>query len=129
MKISKKTQYGLRSMIFLAEKEDKEYSPLSVISKEESIPFLYLEKILKELEKGGVVKSKKGRKGGYLLSRPSSKISLAEIMKILDSEIIKMECSECSKISKCRAKIAWAELEKSILLTLNNITIDKLLKK
>lgn len=128
MKISKKSQYGLRAIIFLAKKyKTKELIPLKDIAKNELIPFDYLEKIFLDLEKSNIVKGKRGRNGGYLLSLPPNKISVLDIMKSLEKKINLIECGECKKINKCLAKNAWQEIEKSFFLTLKNIKLSKLI--
>ena len=128
MKISKKSQYGLRAIIFLAKKyKTKELIPLKDIAKNELIPFDYLEKIFLDLEKSNIVKGKRGRNGGYLLSLSPNKISVLDIMKSLENKINLIECGGCKKINKCVAKNAWQEIEKSFFLTLKNIKLSKLI--
>lgn len=127
MKISKKSQYGLRAMIHLA--KNKGTCSLKDISEAESISFDYLEKILLLLEKAGIIKGKRGRSGGYCLSRPPSKITVAEIVRALEGKIVLIECDGCLKTKNCLAKGAWGELQKSLLSTLESITLLKLIKK
>ncbi len=66
MKISKKIQYGLRALVYLA---NNGFSSIRKISEAEKIPYYYLEKIFANLENSGLVKSKKGALGGYSLSK------------------------------------------------------------
>ena len=67
MKFSKKTQYGLRAMVYLTEayKNKKRICSLKEISENENISFSYLEKILLKLEKQGLISSRRGSMGGY----------------------------------------------------------------
>ena len=80
LKISTKSQYGLRAIVYLATSKEK-INPLRAISKKEGISFDYLEKILSKLEKTGLVKAKKGVLGGYFLAKTPKKIKIAEILK------------------------------------------------
>jgi len=133
IKISKKSQYGLRAMLFLA----KNYNPLGGakqvcstkrISKEEGIPFDFLEKIISKIEKADLVKSKKGISGGYFLSRPPKKINVREIISVLDENQKTVDCQACIKSGSCSAQNVWQKLEESFNKTLNSITLAQLIK-
>ena len=74
MRVSKKTQYGLRAMVYLAKYSSKEkICPLKEISQKEDIPFDFLEKIISELQTARLVKAKKGVQGGYFLTKHPKK--------------------------------------------------------
>ena len=87
MKISKKTQYGLRAMIFLARGKGKVFS-LKEISEKEKIPYDFLEKIILRLKNAGFLKAKKGPIGGYYLSRAPEKIKVGKIIEVLEGKKI-----------------------------------------
>ena len=130
MRISKKTQYGLRAIIFLAKKKG-EIVPLSEISKRERIPFYYLEKIFSLLEKARIVGAKKGVQGGYFLKKDLQKIKAKKILECLEGKTKLVEClfDFCPREKECSAKILWKELDKSINKTLNNINLKDLILK
>ena len=125
MKISKKSQYGLRALALLA-KEKKEFLPLREISEKEEIPFDYLEKIFSEMEKKGLVKSKKGSRGGYKLARLPGKIKVGEIIRALEGKLVLVECigiKNCSRQKTCPARGVWKTLQASLEKTINSITL------
>lgn len=130
MKISKKVQYGLRAMVCLAENKKKILS-LAEISKSERIPFNFLEKIILKLEKKGLVKAKKGSKGGYFLAKNPKKIKVGEIVKTLEGEDNLVRCIKyfCPRSKTCRVKIFWQKLQKSLNSALNSINLADLIKK
>jgi len=130
MKISKKSQYGLRAMVYLAKTKDK-ISPLKEISKREGIPFDFLEKIVSKLEKEGLVKAKKGVRGGYFLAKKPSKIKIGQIIKALEGEINLVRCFQyfCPREKKCLAKNFWKKLNKSLNSALNSVTLSDLIKR
>jgi len=130
MKISTKSQYGLRAMIYLAKNKDRICS-LTEISKKEKISFDYLEKIFLKLEKAGLVRSKKGPLGGYYLAKNPKKIKIGEIISALEKNIFLVKCLDeiCPQQSKCLAKNFWKKLNDNIQKTLNSITLANLLKK
>ncbi len=129
MKISKKSQYGLRSLVYLAQR-DKEFSSLRMVSEAENIPFDYLEKIFSKLEKGGLLKSKKGSQGGYTLSKSAAKIKVGQVLRILEGEINLVDCigpKKCSRRSNCLTITAWDKIQKSLQKTIDSITLKSLI--
>jgi len=128
-KISTKSQYGLRAMVYLA--RQNKICSLKEISKNENIPFDYLGKILTELEKAKFIKSKKGFQGGYFLAKKPSKIKIGEIIKILEKEFFLVKCIKgfCPREKNCLAKNFWKKIQKVFISTLNSITLSDLIKK
>jgi len=134
MKFSKKTQYGLRAMVYLtrAYKDKKRFCSLKEISENEDISFSYLEKILLILEKKKLIRSKKGSTGGYRLNYFPKKITIGDIVRSLESSTI-IDClcrgEKCSKIKTCKAFSVWGKVQKALDGTLNSITLFSLIKK
>jgi len=127
--VSKKSQYGLRALVFLA-KRSKNKKPVSIkeIAENEAIPFAFLEKIILDLEKSKIVKGKKGIGGGYVLAQRPQKISVKEIVEVLEKTIIPVDCSLCRRAKKCASKDVWGKVQKSINKTLKSITLADLIK-
>lgn len=96
--------------------------PLSAkaISRVQSMPLQYLEQIFNLLKKAGLVKTIRGSKGGYLLSREPSKIKVSHIMHVLDTGPYLADClvpkkrEPCGKIDTCSVTKFWQRLNKSI---------------
>lgn len=129
MKISKKSQYGLRAMAYLANNERKFWS-IREISEKEGISFNYLEKILSIIEKGGLLKSKKGIQGGYTLAKNPQEITVGEILKTLEGKMSLTEClgvESCAKEKICKTKKVWKKIQESIEETINSITLKDLI--
>ena len=135
MKFSKKTQYGLRAMVYLAKayEDKKRFCSLKEISKKEDISFSYLEKILSKLEKKKLICSKKGSAGGYHLNCSPKKITVRDIVYFLEVSPNIVDCTykgkKCSKTKECEAFEVWNKLQKSLDDTLNSITLFSLIKK
>ncbi len=129
MKISKRTQYAIRAMVYLAKVfPEKRVSPIKEISEKEGISFDFLEKIMADLEKSGLVKAKKGTKGGYFLSKGPEKIKASEIMEALEEDIAPVGCMGCPKAGACSSQGLWNEVEDSLDSTLNSITLADLIE-
>lgn len=100
--LSKKTQYAFKALIYLAEHADKGPVLISEISKRKNIPLKFLENILLELRKAGVLESKKGKGGGYYFSADPQQVSLAKIMRLLDGPIALLPCVSLNFYEKCK---------------------------
>lgn len=92
MKISKKGEYALRAMVFLAREYDSGYIKIRDIVKEEKIPKKFLEQILLQLKNNGLVHSKRGVDGGYKLIKEPAEISLATVIRIIDGPLAPLAC-------------------------------------
>lgn len=100
--LNKKTQYAIKALIFLAEQEP--YIPvlISDISSKKKIPLKFLENILLELKKEGILESKKGKGGGYFLKIPANKIPIADIIRKIDGPIAMLPCASLYFYERCK---------------------------
>lgn len=124
--VSKKSQYGLRAITYLA--RVKRTASLREIAKAEAIPFDFLEKIVSRLEKSGLLISKKGSQGGYSLALAVSKITAGDVVEALEGKIVPVKCSLCGKARRCASKNVWDKVKKSLASTLYSITLEELVK-
>lgn len=99
--ISKKTKYALKALIFLARQGATNPVLISNIAEEESIPKKFLEAILLELKNKGMLESRKGKGGGYLLGKPPEQIKLGDVMRALDGPIAPLPCLSKTAYKKC----------------------------
>lgn len=123
MKLSTKTTYGLRAMTYLV-KHSKNPVALKEISQAERIPFAYLEKIIGILEKQGLVKSKKGPNGGYMLSRKN--IKLSEVIAPLEGDVMKCISKGCVMQCKCQTYSVGVKIQEAVYKTLQKIKLSDL---
>jgi Rrf2 family protein len=128
MKFSTRAGYGLRAMVNLAKNHPKQKS-LQEISKEEGISLKYMEKLFGVLRKNNLVKSQKGREGGYILFCSPQKTPVSKIIESLEGPIIPMQCAEgkCNSKCACSSSIVWIKLQKQIKKTLNQIKLSDLI--
>jgi len=138
MRVSKKSRYGLRAMIYLAKvfKKGRPF-PLKKIAQKEAIPFDYLEKIFSKLEKAGLVHAKKGVNGGYFLSLPPWKIKVGDILRILEGTMAPVGCVAkekdkrffCPRKKTCKSFFVWKKVRDSLTSALSSITLADLIRK
>ena len=84
MKITSRTEYGLRAMVYLAGREERRPVPLAEIAASEAIPGPFLERILARLREAGLVKATRGASGGYALARPPERVAVYDVVTALE---------------------------------------------
>ena len=130
MKISKKAYYGLRAIVGIAHFGEISAHALAI---EEDLPEDYLQKILQQLKKAGIISSEKGASGGYFLARDTRNISVWDIIHALDGEIIPFAPPKITrdapypKLTHCQTSVAWRKLSETIEETLSQISVADLI--
>ena len=114
MKVNTKVRYGLRAILQIAEEYGKDPVPISAISESQEISGKYLEQVVGTLRKSGLIISRKGVRGGYLLSRAPEEINLWEIITALDSHTTLVDCvlepGICDRSVDCMTRSIWTLL-------------------
>jgi Rrf2 family cysteine metabolism transcriptional repressor len=138
MMFSTKTEYGVRVMVELARRSGEDPVPLAEIAARGDLPLAYLEHLVARLRKAGLVDSRRGSRGGYLLARSPTEITMAEVVEALEGAIAPIECiSEgpdgsivCSRESDpshvCPTKLLWTRVRFAIVRTLQETTLADL---
>jgi Rrf2 family transcriptional regulator, cysteine metabolism repressor len=144
MMFSTKAEYGVRVMVELARRADAgagaEPEPISLaeIAEHDGLPLAYLEHLVARLRKAGLVDSRRGSRGGYLLARPAKAITMAEVVEALEGSIAPIECISqaadgsivCSRESDpahvCPTKLLWTKVRGAIVRTLRETTLADL---
>jgi len=131
--ISTRLRYGLRALIYIAAKGETEAVNLSEISEQESISRKYLENIFKLLKKDKVIKSARGRQGGYTLAKPANQITLHHIAIALEGNVALLDCLNyeqmCDKKTECGVREFWNDYQEYIKKYLDNITLLEMIEK
>jgi Rrf2 family protein len=99
--LSQKARYALHALIALAEHGGDEPMMIAEIADEAHVPRKFLEQILLDLKKRGIVRSLRGRSGGYLLSKPTRAITFAEIIRTIDGPLALSPCVSVTAYHKC----------------------------
>lgn len=129
MKISTRGRYALRMMIDLAEHDGDEFIALKEITKRQGISKKYMEQIIPLLNQGHLLRTAKGQKGGYKLSRHPSEITIEEIIACAEGGIHIIDCLEdevnqCPRAGYCKTLPIWEGLNKLIVDYLSGITLQ-----
>ncbi|MET0212636.1 MAG: Rrf2 family transcriptional regulator [Vicinamibacterales bacterium] len=130
--LSKKSKYGLKALLVLAEDPGRGPVQSSELAVRQRLPKKFLEAILLELKRHGLVQSKKGRSGGYVLSRRPGDITLSQVIRALDgplalvpcvSQTAYMRCDECIDEDTCGVRLAMKEVRDATAHILDNTTL------
>ncbi|HAI85053.1 MAG TPA: transcriptional regulator [Chitinophagaceae bacterium] len=100
--LSKKSQYAFKALTYIAQQSNGVPILIAEIAKKKKIPIKFLENILLELKKAGLLASKKGKGGGYYFATPPDTITLAKIMRIIDGPIALLPCVSLNFYKKCK---------------------------
>ncbi len=126
--LTKKADYGLELMIALAKNYARGPLSLKQIAKEKKLPYKFLGQLALDLRVMGLIESKEGKGGGYFLTRPPQKISVAEVMEALEGPIEVGACFGCPKAQVCGQKDIWAEVGDKVRKTIEGKTLEDLIK-
>ena len=136
--ISKKTKYGLQSLIALAKRHGAGPVLIATLAKEEDIPIKFLELILLDLKNSGILDSKKGPGGGYLLSRPPSSITIGSVIRLMEGPLAPLACAsesafrpceDCRDVECCGTRLVMREVRDAISDVLDNTTLLDVVRK
>ena len=136
--LAKKTQYALKALTYMAEQNNAGPFLIADIAKKKKIPVKFLESILLELKKAGILNSKKGKGGGYFFNQDPSTITMATIMRLIEGPIALLpcvslnfykKCTDCNE-KKCGINKVMTEVRDNTLAVLDKRTVaDLIIKK
>jgi Rrf2 family protein len=102
MKISTRTEYGIRVLVTLARLgEDDACLSLTAIAKRERLPHAYLEQLVGDLRRAGLVTATRGQAGGYRLARPAAEIAMTDAVRALEGPLLEMPCAGVDDLEHC----------------------------
>jgi Rrf2 family protein len=129
MKISTKGRYALRMMIDIAENSGDERVTIKEISERQNISVKYLEQIVPNLTKTGLLRSERGSGGGYRLSKAPDQYTMGDILRAIEGKLAPVACLEdeinqCSRAEICKTLRFWKGLYKVINDYVDSITLQ-----
>ncbi len=137
--ISLKTKYAIKALITLAEEKARGGSSLTIeeIADRGGTPKRFLEHILLEIKRGGLIGSRRGRVGGYLLIKPPESISIGAILRLIDGPMAPLPClsrgayqpcADCKDEESCRIRAVFGSVFANYLLLIESLTLADLLR-
>ncbi len=130
MKLSTRGHYGLLAMVELARHHGRGPLSLSDIAQSGELPLSYLEQLFGTLRQAGLVEGTRGVRGGYRLTREPSKITVGQVVRVLEGPIGPVECAVegeatdcCTRSTGCATKEMWLRVRENILEVLDNTSL------
>ena len=140
MIFSAKAEYGVRLMIELGRSQGDEPTALKAIAAAEGLPLSYLEHVVADLKRAGLVTSTRGAHGGYHLARPAEEIAMDEVVLALEGSVAPMDCFvtlptervACSHEGDagraCSTRLLWMRVQGGVLKALHGTTLAELVE-
>lgn len=129
MMISTKGRYGLRLMLDLAKEGGERPVPVKEIAKRQDISEKYLEQIISQFSKAGLVKSIRGAQGGYVLTKPAEEITAGDVLRAAEGSIAPVECCEvgCDHSDSCLTFGLYKRIKEAVDCVVDSTTIADML--
>ena len=132
LRLSKKTDYGLLALQYLATEAPSGVASVRTIAARYDIPVELLAKVLQRLARRGFVTAQKGVHGGYHLARPATTISLAEIVQAIDGPVAITACGRsdepCEQYNSCTVRHPLSRVKDRILSVLQTMTLAEMVQ-
>lgn len=136
--ISKKTKYAINALVHLAKRKDEGPIIIAEIAKAENIPQKFLEAILLDLKRAGILASKKGKAGGYYLLKAPEDVNMADVMRLFDGPIALLpcvtymyyeRCEECKDEETCGIRDVFLEVRNKTVSMLKKSTLLEIIRR
>lgn len=132
MRLTTKGRYGMRLVLDIAQHE--KYGPVSMAETalRQDISAKYLERLVGDLQRAGIVRSLRGREGGHLLAVPPEKITVGDIVRILEGEAAQLACSNnrlsCPRSVHCLTRSIWVAADQAMFEKLDSVTVRDIME-
>ncbi len=135
--LSQKAKYALRALLMLAESPPDSLILIADIAERENIPRKFLEAILVELRKNGILYAKRGKSGGYRLARPAEDISFGEVIRLIDGHLAPIPCAskfafrpceDCGDPDACSTRWLMVQVRDATAAVLDNRSLADALR-
>jgi Rrf2 family iron-sulfur cluster assembly transcriptional regulator len=125
-----KVDYGLRVLMHLAQAPTPEPISASEIAEQQKIPEAYLHHVLRDLQAGGMLESRRGPSGGHMLARPAKEITVADVFMSFDRSLAPLDCvdspEDCTLSGACSQRELWSDVERVLLERLRETRVSDL---
>jgi Rrf2 family protein len=136
--LSKRCKYALKALEYIAKNGNGKPILISEISEQQNIPKKFLEAILLDLRRDGILQSRMGKNGGYSLRLPPGEINIGHIIRLIDGPIALISCvsykyyercAECSDEATCGLRDVVREVREATNKILSKVTLEDMLKR
>lgn len=133
--LTKKAKYGLKAMVDLARLEPGQSTFVADVASRNAIPKKFLDAILGELRNAGMLTSKKGKAGGYMLAKPAEAITIGSIIRTLDGPLAPITCAsrtafvpcdDCEDVKSCQVRLLMLDVRDAMSKILDEHTLAEM---
>lgn len=133
MKLSTRGRYGIHAMYDLAAHAGEGPQCIKAIAERQGIPEAYLEQLLGQLRKDGLVNSIRGAQGGYTLARPAREISVGDVLRTLEGDLNLVDCLDeaeiCGRSCECPSRIVWQKMRDGLRQVVDAISLEDMIQE
>jgi Rrf2 family protein len=130
MQIPRRVDYGLRAIIYLSTQDPEKCCSIAEIARQQNVPKKFLEKIIQDLMRRGLIRSKRGSCGGYTLARMPDQISFYDVIEALEGPIAVNICMNeelsCDQLPRCAMVGVWSEIQQKVTEVFTRTTLADL---
>ena len=130
MQVPRRVDYGLRAVIYLSNQDPGKCCSIAEIAEQQGVPRKFLEKIVQDLTRSGLIKSKRGSCGGYALARPAGAVSFFDVIQAIEGPLAVNACLDehlgCDLLPRCTMAGVWSEVQRKITEVLTQTTLADL---
>ena len=130
MQIPRRVDYGLRAIIYLSTQDPEKCCSIAEIARQQNVPKKFLEKIIQDLMRRGLIRSKRGSCGGYTLARLPDQISFYDVIEALEGPIAVNVCMDeelsCDQLPRCAMVGVWSEIQQKVTEVFTRTTLADL---
>ncbi len=133
MRITRKTEYAIRTVLYLSSKKPNTKVMAKEISETMDIPRQFLSQVMVSLNQSGIVQAIRGAKGGFVLAKKPSSINVLEVIESIEGKMIINDCfvsrDFCTCQSDCPVEDVWADAQKALYNVLKKATFSTLVRQ
>jgi Rrf2 family protein len=130
MQIPRRVDYGLRAIIYLSTQDPQKCCSIAEIARQQNVPRKFLEKIIQDLMRRGLIRSKRGSCGGYTLARLPDQISFYDVIEAIEGPIAVNACMDdelsCDQLPRCAMVGVWSEIQQKVMEVFTRTTLADL---
>jgi Rrf2 family protein len=134
MRITNAEDYALRTMLHLAGQPVGAFCAIEAVARGQEIPVAFLRKLMRPLQRAGLVVTRRGAEGGVALGRPAGEISFRQVLEALDGPIVLQACvapdpahvEPCGVSARCRMRETWRRIQAQFLESLDGVRVGDL---
>jgi Rrf2 family protein len=131
MQITNQADYALRSMLYIAKNGENRLIPSNLIAEEMQISRIFLSRINSQLVNAGLIRTRRGARGGVMLARPPSEISIYDIITTIDGPIGIIHCladpQNCPLSAACPYRTFWEKTQNELIARLKSVSLQDLI--